>query len=134
VSICDLKPIVLWGTIAEHHALSVAFNQLPWARSKRKASLKNYQQAIADARNSAFHNLFPFRKALRVPLPETAIGAPQLQIFSEHAKKSSNELTYTDKGLVDILVEFTRVRERSLPVSFWERNGEVMSMGMSHRS
>ena len=127
VSICDLKPIVLWGTIAEHYALSVAFHSLPWGRSNRKPSLKNYQQSIADARNSAFHNLFPFRKTLRVPLPEKALGAPELQIFSEHSKKSSNQLTYNDKELVDVLVEFTRARERCLPVSFWEKNLDVMN-------
>lgn len=127
VSVCDLKPIVLWGTIAEHYALSVAFHSLPWGRSNRKPSLKNYQQSIGDARNSAFHNLFPFRKTLRVPLPESALSGPELQIFSEHSKKSSNQLTYNDKELVDVLVEFTRARERRLPVAFWENNLEVMN-------
>lgn len=127
VSVCDLKPLVLWGTVAEHYALSLAFHALPWSRSKTKPSLKNYQQAIADARNSAFHNLFPFRKSLRVPLPEAALGAPQLQIFSEHAKKTSNQLTYQDKQLVDVLLEFTRARERSLSLTFWQRNLDVMN-------
>ena len=131
VSICDLKPIVLWGTIAEHYALSVAFHTLPWSRSKLKPSLKNYHQSIADARNSAFHNLFPFRKSLRVALPEAALAAPELQIFSEHAKKSSNQLTYKDKELVDVLVEFTRARERSLTTSFWQRNLDVMNATIS---
>lgn len=131
VSVCDLKPIVLWGTIAEHQALSVAFHSLPWSRSKCKPSLKNYQQSIADARNSAFHNLFPFRKSLRVPLPETALGAPELQIFSEHTKKSSNQLTYKDKELVDVLMEFTRARERSLSISFWQKNLDVMNATIS---
>jgi hypothetical protein len=127
VSVCDLKPLVLWGTVAEHYALSLAFHALPWSRSKTKPSLKNYQQAIADARNSAFHNLFPFRKSLRVPLPEAALGAPHLQIFSEHSKKTSNQLTYQDKQLVDVLLEFTRARERSLSLTFWQRNLDVMN-------
>lgn len=131
VSVCDLKPIVLWGTIAEHYALSEAFHSLPWSRSKRKPSLKNYQQSIADARNSAFHNLFLFRKSLRVPLPEAALGAPELQIFSEHTKKSGNQLTYKDKELVDVLMEFTRARERSLPTSFWQKNLDVMNATIS---
>jgi hypothetical protein len=126
VSVCDLKPIVLWGTIAEHYALSVAFHSLPWSRSKRKPSLKNYYQSIADARNSAFHNLFPFRKSLHVPLPETALGRPELQIFAEHTKKGSNKLTYQDKELVDVLTEFTRARARSLSLSFWQKNLDVM--------
>lgn len=127
VSICDLKPIVLWGTISEHYGLSAAFNALPWSRSTNKPSLKNYQQAIGDARNSAFHNLFPFRKSLRIPLPDAALGDPALQIFSEHSKKGQNQLTYKDRELVDVLTEFTRARERNLSMSFWTKNLEVMN-------
>jgi hypothetical protein len=127
VSICDLKPVVLWGTIAEHYTLSEAFNSLPWSRSRQKASLKNYTQSIADARNSAFHNLFPFRKSLRVPLSEEALGTPELQLFSEHTKKKNNQLTYDDKALVDVLLEFTRARERRLPLSFWQKYLDVMN-------
>jgi hypothetical protein len=126
VSVCDLKPIVLWGTIAEHHALSAAFHALPWRRSKSKASLEGYEQTISDARNSAFHNLFPFRKSLRITLPDTALGAPELQIFSEYTKKRENQLTYQDKALVEVLLDFTRARERSLPTSFWQKNLDVM--------
>ena len=126
VSICDLKPVVLWGTIAEHYALSEAFRHLPWIRSRNKPSLKNYQSSIADARNTAFHNLFPFRKTLRVELPSDAIGQPSLRIFSEHGHKKDNTLSYRDKELVDVLVEFTRARDRQVPYSFWERNLTVM--------
>jgi hypothetical protein len=126
VSICDLKPLVMWGTIAEHYALSEAFRALPWTRSKNKPTLKNYQGNIGDARNSAFHNLFPFRKTLRVELPTDAIGDPSLTIFSEHSKKSANELTYRDKELVDVLTEFTRARDRQVPSGFWQRNLDVM--------
>jgi hypothetical protein len=125
-SVCDLKPIVRWGTIAEHYELSAAFAALPWSRFKNKPSLDNYRQTIADARNSAFHNLFPFRKSLRIKLPEAALGAPQLQIFSERAKKGDNQLTYQDKELVEVLVKFTRARERSLPLSFWQKNLVLM--------
>ena len=125
-SVCDLKPIVRWGTIAEHYELSAAFAALPWSRFKNKPSLDNYRQTIADARNSAFHNLFPFRKSLRIKLPEAALGAPQLQIFSERAKKGDNQLTYQDKELVEVLVKFTRARERSLPLSFWQENLVLM--------
>jgi hypothetical protein len=105
VSVCDLKPIVLWGTISE--------------------------QSIADARNNAFHNLFPFQKSLRVPLPEAALGEPQLQIFSEHAKKSNNPLTYKDKELVDVLMDFSRAREQSLSITFWEKDLDVMNATIS---
>jgi len=126
VSICDLKPLVLWGTVAEHYALSEAFRHLPWTRSRKKPTLKNYQETVADARNSAFHNLFPFKKTLRVHLPQEAIGDPSLRIFSEHGKRRDNELSYRDKELVDVLVEFTRARERQVPLGFWQRNGVVM--------
>lgn len=127
VSVCDLKPIVLWATIAEHFALSAAFHAMPWSRSNNKPSLKNYHQTIADARNSAFHNLFPFRKSLRIGLPESALGAPELQIFSEYTRKSENQLTYRDKELVEVLLEFTRARERSLPLPFWQKNIDLMN-------
>jgi len=126
VSICDLKPLVMWATIAEHYALSEAFRRLPWTRSKNKPTLKNYQSNIGDARNSAFHNLFPFRKTLRVELPTDAIGEPSLTIFSEHSKKSANQLTYRDKELVDVLTEFTRARDRQVPSGFWHKNLDVM--------
>ena len=131
VSLCDLKPVVLWGTIAEHHALSEAFNELPWSRSKLKPSLGNYQRTIADARNSAFHNLFPFRKSLSVSLPEAALGTPELRIFSEHTRRSENQLTYRDKELVDVLLEFTRARERRVSLTFWRQNLAVMDAAIS---
>lgn len=126
VSVCDLKPLILWGTIAEHFALSEAFRMLPWTRSKKKPTLSNYRSNIGDARNSAFHNLFPFRKTLRVGLPSDAIGEASLTIFSEHAKKKENKLNYRDKELVDVLTEFTRARDRQVPYGFWQRNLDVM--------
>lgn len=126
VSVCDLKPIVLWGTIAEHFALSEAFKRLPWTRSRNKPSLKNYTLTISDARNSAFHNLFPFRKSLNLALPQSALQDAQLRIFSEHTKKKDNKLNYMDRELVDILLEFTRARERRVPPRFWRQNLAVM--------
>jgi hypothetical protein len=126
VSICDLKPIVLWGTIAEHYTLSEAFRNLPWTRSRTKPSISNYVQTIADARNSTFHNLFPFRKTLRIPLPDTALQGAELRIFSEYARKNENQLTYQDKELVDVLMEFTRAREQRPSERFWQQNLLVM--------
>jgi hypothetical protein len=131
VSVCDLKPVVLWGTIAEHFTLARAFRAMPWSRSRNKPSLNNYQQTIADARNSAFHNLFPFRKSLRIALPEAALGSPELQIFSEYTKKKDNQLTYQDKELVEVLLEFTRARERSLSLAFWQKNVDLMNATIS---
>lgn len=126
VSICDLKPIVLWGTLNEHYKLSEAFRNLPWARSRRKPTLKNYIDIIGDARNSAFHNLFPFRKTLTVQLPESAVQGASLLIFSEYTKKKNNQLIYRDKELVDVLTEFTRARQRQIPPRFWQANLDVM--------
>jgi hypothetical protein len=126
VSICDLKPIILWGAIAEHYELSEAFRHLPWTRSRSKPSLKNYISTIADARNSTFHNLFPFRKTLAVHLPEEALQGAELRIFSEFTKKRENILTYRDKELVDVLTEFTRARERRVSPRFWIQNLKLM--------
>jgi len=36
--------------------------------------MKNYVESISDTRNSAFHNLFPFRKSLSVHLTNQALG------------------------------------------------------------
>jgi len=126
VSICDLKPLVLWGTIAEHYALSEAFRYLPWTRSRNKPSLKNYEHSISDARNSAFHNLFPFRMTLKVPLPDTALRAAELRIFSEYRHRKENQLTYQDKELVDVLTQFTRAQEQRVSNHFWDQNLKVM--------
>lgn len=126
VSICDLKPLVLWGTITEHYFLAYTLKDLPWQTKRTKPSLRNYRRTIADARNSAFHNLFPFRKSLRIDLPDASLRNAALQIFSEHGKKSDNELLYQDKELVDLLFEFTRARERFVPLNFWRKNIKVM--------
>ena len=63
---------------------------------------------------------------MRVELPEHAIGKPLLRIFSEHGRKKENDLSYQDKALVDVRVEFTRARDRQVSDSFWQRNLIVM--------
>jgi hypothetical protein len=126
VSVCDLKPLVMWPAIAVHHRLSEAFKALPWSRSRKKPSLKNYHDTIADARNAAFHNLFPFRKSLIVSLSDEALRSAELRMFAEHGKKKANELRFRDKELVDVLLEFTRARYRVVSDTFWQRNLEVM--------
>jgi len=126
VSICDLKPVVLWGTISQHYRLSEAFRDLPWTRSRYKPSLKNYISTVADARNSAFHDLFPFRKSLNVLLPETALQEVSLRFFSEHSRRRQNQLIYQDKEFVDVLLAFTRARDRRAPPRFWHKNVQVM--------
>lgn len=127
VSICDLKPIIMWTTIGEHYYLSEAFRDLPWARSKYKASMKNYIDTVSDARNRRFHDAFPFSKALRISIPSAAVQDAEIQIFSEFTGRTNlNEFTFRDKALVDILLEFTRARDRPVPTNFWEKNISVM--------
>src|SRR6185436_565755 len=126
IKVCDLKPIILWGTIAEHFELSEAFKQLPWTRAQTKASLDSYIATIGDARNSAFHHLFPFQKTLRISVPAAAFREAELRIFSEHARKRENQLNYQDKELVGVLLEFTRARERKVAPGFWRKNLDVM--------
>lgn len=126
VSICDLKPVVLWGTMDKHFALAESLRNLPWHRHRNKPALSNYRTTIADARNSAFHNLFPFRKSLDVSLPEDSLQEAKMRIFSEHTKKKQNVLLYQDKELVDLLFEFTRARDRQVSLQFWESNLKVM--------
>lgn len=127
VSVCDLKPLVLWGTVSHHFALSESFRNLPWTRSRNKVSMKNYVETVSDARNSAFHNLFPFRKSLNVLLPSSALAEAGLIIFSEHGRKKENTLSYRDKPLVDVLIGFTRAREHRVTDRFWRQNREVMA-------
>lgn len=126
VSICDLKPIVLWGTIAEHFALSEALRNLPWMTSRNKPSLSNYERIVADARNYTFHHLFPFRKTLKIPLPDTALQGAELRIFSEHSRKKQNRLSYPDEEIVNVLKEFTRAREQFPSIRFWQQNLQVI--------
>jgi hypothetical protein len=126
ISICDLKPIVFWGTVGEHYSLAQAFRALPWLRSRAKPSVSNYLNTIGDARNSAFHHLFPFRKTLQVPLVQGDLKAMTLRLFSEFGKAKENRLAYQDQEVVEVLAEFTRSRERRIASRFWRQNAEVM--------
>jgi hypothetical protein len=126
VSICDLKPIVLWGTIHRHHALSEAFRNLPWERARLKPSLDGYERIVRDARNAVFHDLFPFRKTLQVDLPQNALEKATVRLFSEYTRKKENQLTFRDKEVLDVLFEFTRARYRRAPLRFWQQNLAVM--------
>jgi hypothetical protein len=126
VSICDLKPIVLWGTLHRHHALSEAFRNLPWERARVKSSLEGYESIVRDARNAVFHDLFPFRKTLEVELPQNALQNATIRLFSEYARKRENQLSFRDKEVLQVLFEFTRARYRRAPSRFWRQNVAVM--------
>lgn len=126
VSVCDLKPLVLWGTIGKQFSLSDAFKDLPWTRAKNKPSLKNYIDMIGNARNSTFHKFFPFRRTMEMDLPDDTFADFNLRIFSEFTNKKNNKLNYKDKDLVEVLTEFTRTNEHRLSPSFWHKNVVVM--------
>lgn len=81
VSICDLKPIVLWGTIGEHFCLSEAFRNLSCFDNKIKPSLKGYRQIISDERNESFHRIISLNKTLKLELPPEAIGYTEITFF-----------------------------------------------------
>ena len=126
VNVCDLKPIVLWGTINEQYTLSESFKNLPWIRSKRKASLENYKSIIGGSRNSAFHNFFPFKRSIDIIIPDKSLKEIKLRTFSEFTKKTQNSLKFTDKELIDVLMEFTRTNYHKITPLFWQKNLDVL--------
>jgi hypothetical protein len=126
MSVCDLKPIILWMTLSEHHNLSEAFRCLPRSRDQNKPSLANYREMIHGARNRAFHNLLPFGQSIQVDLDGINIKAKRLRLFSEYKLKSENVFDFEDKQLVEILTEFTRADEKYVTPDFWKRNHDVM--------
>ena len=130
-NICDLKPIVLWGTIYEHFILSSLLKNLPYSRTKSKPSLKTYFDTIGSARNTAFHKLFPFKRTIEGKLPDESLKDVKLRLFSNHKNKSENQLNYQDKELVEILTEFTRTDEHKVSPIFWKKNLEVMKQTLT---
>lgn len=125
VSVCDLKPLVLWLTLPEHIDLSDALRDLPWTKGN-KPSLAEYEAAVRDARNYAFHSLITFNRGLRVALPDSAIRGAVIHTFARHKKKLNNRLEYPDQQLIELLVRFTRPEQRALGAAFWEKNLKVM--------
>jgi hypothetical protein len=128
ISVCDIKPIVLWCTIAEHYQAADAFRSLPWARTEKKPSLAKYETMISRARNRAFHNLFPFERSLEVDVSGFSLRPRHLRFFPPYAgsRKKIEALDYEDKEIVDVLSEFTRAPETAVSLSFWRRNLNVM--------
>ncbi len=127
VSVCDLKPMLLWCTIADHYKLAQAFRELPWIKSKKKASLARYQETIAGARNHAFHDLVPFERSVEVDVTDVSLRARRLRLFSPFSsRKTGNVLEYQDQELIDVLTQFTRAPETVVSAAFWQRNSVVM--------
>jgi hypothetical protein len=128
MSLCDLKPVLCWCTVAQWFALSEAFQKLPWSKSTTKPSLSAYHSMIGGARNKSFHNLFPFSKTLKVPMAGFPLEAISLTFFSEYSGRSNaNKFEYHDQALIEAFTEFTRAGERFVPFSFWNKNLDVMS-------
>jgi hypothetical protein len=128
VSVCDLKPIILWETYCLHYELDESIRLLPWAKQIKKPSLSDYIDTIKKARNKSFHRLIPFSKSFEVPLPDNSIKKPTLVIFSEFRSKfNSNRLDYIDKELIEVLLELTRTSEEIVEDDFWEKNSEVIN-------
>ena len=125
-SVCDLKPILFWATFTSHFKLDEAIRLLPWSKQKDKPSLATYAEKVKRARNKAFHRLLPFSKTFQVALPENALREAYLRLFAEFGAKK-NQLTYKDKALVDVLMEFTRTSQELVPQSFWEKNASVLT-------
>jgi hypothetical protein len=128
VSLCDLKPVLSWCTVAQWFGLSEAFQKLPWSKSTTKPSLSAYHTMIGGARNKSFHNLFPFSKTLKVPMEGYPLEAISLTFFSEYSgRTNSNKFEYRDQALIEAFTEFTRAGEKFVPFTFWRKNLDVMS-------
>lgn len=120
INVCDLKPIVLWMNIHKFLKLDIAFKELPFGFSNTKPSLKTYETLIKNARNKTFHQLFPFNKSLELKIDN--LDDIKLRMFSSFNNKSDNEMSYKDKKLAEILLDFTRVVEQSVDNTFWIKN------------
>ncbi|MHA1337550.1 MAG: hypothetical protein ACTSPW_17710 [Promethearchaeota archaeon] len=127
-NICDLKPLILWGTIYFHFELNQKLMEIPSIIPGKKVDLNYYDRMIKDARNKRFHAITGFKRTLQVNLPTDAIQSSTLIFFSDFSKRRNkpNRLDYKDKKIVDLLTEFYRTEELTLPSNFWEKNYEVI--------
>lgn len=132
ISLCDLKPILLWGTIHEHYALHNALKDLPLLRRKKKESFSEYISAIKNARNATFHRLIGIDKGLAVTLPTGALKDPELFFFSSHTNRNQdNRLTFADREIIDVFLELTRTPELELQPAFWQQNANIMEQTLN---
>jgi hypothetical protein len=123
VCVADLKPIVLWATLASHVKTAQAFDALPWLTTGKKPSLASYQAVIANARNRAFHNFFAFNRTLDVEVDGVSLKATRLKLFRPY--RPSNDAT--DAFPYEVLVGFTRAPERVVELGFLKANEQVMT-------
>ena len=126
VSLSDLKPIILWGTFISHYNFATALKNLPWSKQMNKPKINNYRDQISKARNRSFHRLLPFSKSFEVVLPNDTLEDVRIRFFSEYSGKESNNFTFKDKPIVDLLMDFSRTSEEVVERDFWKRNSYVM--------
>ncbi|TDV55183.1 hypothetical protein CLV71_103424 [Actinophytocola oryzae] len=125
VSLCDLKPLLLWATVAEHFRLSQSFNDLSGSK-ETKPSPTLFYSTVTGARNHAFHDLIRIDRAIQVRVEDVRLQARNLTLFAPHAKKGGNTLTYEDQELVEALTQFTHAPESVVTPEFWVRSSQVM--------
>jgi len=127
VSVADLKAVLLWCTIKEHFDVAEAFRNLPWTKSRKKASLDRYREIIGGVRNRAFHNLLALDRTVEANLEGIQIAAKRLTLFPPYAhRKSHVHFDYEDREMVQVLSELTRAPEATVPLEFWKKNETVM--------
>lgn len=127
VSVCDLKPVLLWCTIDAHLDLAEAFRTLPWTKSRKKPSLDRYMEMVSRARNRAFHDLTPFDRSLEVDVSGISLQTKRLLLFGPYQPRGTGSVfEYEDQELLEVLMRFSRAPEASLPMAFWQRNARVM--------
>lgn len=128
VCVADLKPVVLWASIAAHLKVSRAFEALPWLSTGKKPSLSAYREIIGAARNRAFHNFFAFNRTLDVEVDGVSLKATHLKLFRPFkTKDTADAFRYEDQDLVNVLVGFTRAPERLVELDFLRANERVIS-------
>jgi hypothetical protein len=88
-SICDLKPLILWGTIYFHFIQNQKLMDIPSLVPGRKVDLNYYDRMIKDARNNRFHTITDFKRTLQFNLPEGCNKIYYSYIFFRFFKKKS---------------------------------------------
>jgi len=128
VSICDLKPIILWSTIKSHFEVAEALRNIPLVKSEKKGNTEEYIKLINGARNHAFHNFLLFDRSIEADLHGMQINAKSLTLLPLYGpnKRAIHALDYEDREIVEILGEFTRADETLVSIEFWQRNAELI--------
>ena len=125
VSISDLKPLLFWMTIYSQYLVKREFSKLDWQKTN-KPSIAEYSRLIKGARNSRFHNMMNMNNTLEVDMNDISIQAKRLIFFNDYTNKNQNSFEFQDQQLIDVLVEFNRVAEKTVSDNFWTQNLAIM--------